>query len=664
MSRSHDRRDATRTRTAASVPTRPPKRADADRPVVPRPPAPPFLRDPWLLVSALAVLPALLFARGAALGEPVAEDFDFLRHVLLEGRWSWLDGGGSLSFWRPLSQQTYYGIFGRLMLDHPRAIATVHVGFLVATTVLLYRLLRTWWSGSLAASAAVFPLLAESTRSLITWPGHFADVGCLFCSVLALHEAVRRRLPTSLLALTAALLCKEQAIVTAVLLPWLPGAGSAPAAQKSAVARDDRGRAHPTASSGFVHGPRRAWVLASGAVLIAWILTYTTVRRAAGLALPHGVESDLATHAVPIARRLLWAFTESGRALFSLPVAMTPREVIASTVLLVLAVLSALPLLLRKPAARRAQPDRALALWGLAWFVLSSAALASIFPLWSPARSIFGAVGLGVLLAAAWSSLRPMFFAGLLAVKLGALALAPAAPAMITDAPPANGDFMDFARITRLQRLMAETRSTLQRALPHVPRHAVFGESGMPREAVYAFGESRAVQAWYRDTTLRWVSTRTAMTDTTANVVAIVQFQRGHRPPIALVDPRAMRAMGEARDDIGRRDWAGALARLAAADSLQPDANARVFRSDVAAHRTYALGGLGEFGPAIAEAARGLRLAPENRALRMAYASMLHFHGDTAAAAAEFDRLQREEPGDSAVARLRRDLRQSGARAR
>src|SRR5262245_54728342 len=35
-------------------------------------------RDPWGWLAALSVLPLFLRARGAPLGEPVAEDFDFL----------------------------------------------------------------------------------------------------------------------------------------------------------------------------------------------------------------------------------------------------------------------------------------------------------------------------------------------------------------------------------------------------------------------------------------------------------------------------------------------------------------------------------------------------------------------------------------------------------
>ena len=58
-------------------------------------PAPPLARDPWGWASALAALPLLLFSRGAPLGEPVADDYDYLRHMMFTHAPSWLDGGGS-----------------------------------------------------------------------------------------------------------------------------------------------------------------------------------------------------------------------------------------------------------------------------------------------------------------------------------------------------------------------------------------------------------------------------------------------------------------------------------------------------------------------------------------------------------------------------------------
>src|SRR6185436_19118506 len=137
--------------------------------------------------------------------------------------------------------------------------------------VLLHRLLRTWWPAPIAAAAAAFPFLAEGARSLLAWPGQFADLGCLFFSVLALHAAARRRLVPALAALAAALLCKEQAVVTAVLLPWLPAAPRAKTTAAAAPPARSRGKSRARSSgSPAVHEwpERRAWLFGSTAVLV------------------------------------------------------------------------------------------------------------------------------------------------------------------------------------------------------------------------------------------------------------------------------------------------------------------------------------------------------------------------------------------------------------
>lgn len=624
------------------------------------PVSPPRARiDLGAFAAAGAVVVLLAKSLGAALGEPAAEDFDFLRHVVLGGHHSWLDGGGSLSFWRPLAQQVYYGLCGPLMLDHPRVLAALHFALLAATAMLLHRLLRTWWPAPFAAAAAAFPFLAEGARSLLAWPGQFADLGCLFFSVVALYAASRRRLVPALVALAAALLCKEQAVVTALLLPWLPAAPSTAGRAAAPPARSrGKSRARSLAPPPVrERSARRAWLLGSTAVLLAWALVYAIVRRTAGLTLPHGVESDLAMRSVPVARRALWAFTESGRAPFGFSIAMTAREVAWSAGALLVALASIGVLFVRPRARLRAPADRALALWGLAWFTLSAASLLAIFPLWSPVRSVFGAVGLGVLLVAVLRNVHPALVGGLLAAKLVMLLLAAPPPATVTTAGPRNGDFIDFLRMARLQRLMAETRAALRRDLPQLPRHAVLAQSSMPREAVYAFGGSRAVQAWYRDTTLRWVTAGEAIADTSEDFRGMVQFQVQGVPQIAVIDPRALRALFLARSAIDRRDLEGALAQLAIADSVQRDTAALVFRADVAARRAYTLARLGRNETAVAEARRAVRLSPENNGAHVTLASILYVTGDIAAARVELATIERLFEPDAETERLRRLVR-------
>ena len=84
-------------------------------------------RDPWLWALLLCALPLVLHAARTPLGEPFADDYYFLRRALLPGANSLWDGGGSPLFWRPLSRQVYFGLFGRFMLAHPHGIAVVHL---------------------------------------------------------------------------------------------------------------------------------------------------------------------------------------------------------------------------------------------------------------------------------------------------------------------------------------------------------------------------------------------------------------------------------------------------------------------------------------------------------------------------------------------------------
>lgn len=175
-------------------------------------------RDGWLWISVLSVVPLLLGTRGAPRGEAVAEDFDFLRRAMEPGV-SFLDGGGSQAFWRPVAHQLYYETFGSLILSNPEAIAALRAAGLALAGGLLYRAFRRGWSGPLAAAAASFPLMAESSRTLILWPSHFVDLGGFLFLALAVHEAASRRLWTSSLSLGAALLCKELALVGALLQP-------------------------------------------------------------------------------------------------------------------------------------------------------------------------------------------------------------------------------------------------------------------------------------------------------------------------------------------------------------------------------------------------------------------------------------------------------------
>ena len=249
-----------------------PGAAARDRATVPGPhvsPMPPLVRDPWAALTLLAVLPLVFTMRGAPWGEPVAEDFDFLHRALVQGMGTLLDGGGSQAFWRPIPHQLYYAALGPTILTSPALGTVLHLSLLAVGALLLYRTLRVALTGPVACAAAAFTLMAESTRTIAAWPTQFVDVGLFVSSMLALHAASRRRVPLAALALLAGLLCKELAIVTGLLLPFVP----------LAEPRDAR-------------STRMRLALVSLGTMLAWGLTSLAVRQHAGLTLPQRIAAS------------------------------------------------------------------------------------------------------------------------------------------------------------------------------------------------------------------------------------------------------------------------------------------------------------------------------------------------------------------------------------
>lgn len=613
--------------TAAPASATPPTAA----PVVP-----PLARDPWAWLSALAVLALVLASRGAPLGVPVAEDFDFLHRALLEPTRTLLDGGGSLAFWRPLSHQLYYLALGPLMLSHPLAVAALHALLLALAAVLLTRALRPALGGPLAAAVGTFPLLAESTRTLLTWPSHFVDLGLYLFSALAVHEAARRRLPTALAALVAALLCKELAVVTVVLLPFVPGLMGGPG----------------------VRGERARWLAGCGAVLVVWAAAYTWVRAHAGLELPHDLERDSALLAVSPLERLAWAWRNSLRAVFSLAAAPGRWDPAIGGALWLVALASAVVFARSAAARARLRARAGLVAWGLAWALLGAATLASIFPLWSPNRSQYASVGFGAGAVTLAAAAHPALAGALVALRLGAFALAPPADRVITPEPAERGAFIDFPRITRLQRVMRDTRGVLAERFPTLPHGARVGFHNLPLTAEYAFGDSRALQAWYRDTTLRWVPFAAWRADSLQPVAAFVDYQPAVRPgpQMVLIETDALRAKLEGTTAIRQGRWPDALAALDRARALQRDTNAFIFLGDVTGRRAYTLVALRRYDEARGEAHAALAAWPLDVGARFVVALLLGQARRRDAALAQLDTLLSLSPQHAEALALRRLL--------
>ena len=597
-------------------------------------------RDPWAWASLLAVAVPVIHSFGAPLGVPTADDWDFVHRALLTADRSLLDGGGSTAFWRPLPHQIYYRLCSSLMLARPLAVAALHAGLLAVLALLAYRATRTRLPAPAAAVVATFPLFAESTRAMVTWPCHMVELSFLFFSVLALHEAAFRRLPSAMLALLAALLSKEVAVVTALLVPWMPGPRSETPAARQSPARRERLR----------------WTGWSAGVTLAWGIAYLAVRRAHDLHLPHELETAPGTVGTPWLTRYVWALVNCVRADFSLPMGRAPWE-LALWAGLSGIVGVAVWRYARSPDARaRLRASAPVIALGSLWFAAAAAPLTVVYPFWMPHRSLFGALGLALALVATLGAARPVLIAGLVALRLVTFALSPGAPATITELPPASGAFLDFEKVARLQRLMVETRRVLLERHPTLPHGARVGLFHPPPMTEYAYGGSLALQAWYRDSSLRWLRYDEFKRHPDAELDAIVMYEAERTPQVMLVEPPAMRRYLSAAEALRREDWSAALADLAAADSLQRDTTARVFTSRVAGRRALCRLSMDRPLEAERDARRSLALWRECSDARYALASILAFYGREAEARAELDTLLRLYPSDRSGRALRDSL--------
>lgn len=580
------------------------------------PPHPaPIWVDPWAFIVIAAVLPLLARASGASLAEPFADDFDFLRHAWL-APWSWLDGGGAAIYWRPLSRQGYYAVLGPWLMRAPALIVGLHCALLVATSLLLYRSLRARWPGPWSASVASFLLLTEASRAFLLWPTTFQDLGALLFSALAIHAATRRRLVGATLSVAAALLCKETAVVTALLVPWIPGLGDRRARQRwNAV----------MLATIAIWGAVYAAILHRGAVMFA---------------------SQLEAAWPPWPQRFGWALQlglRDGLGLGALP--GWEAWGLASGFALVLGGVALRSLLDAAARARLAAASQWIG-WGLAWFFLQSALLAQVFPLWGPFRSVFGMLGLGLALVAATWAAAPRLVAALVGLRLIALLASIGPPTLIEDVPTGQAASYDFESLARLSRLTHETRAVLVSSHPTLPPAATVVWSHRPTMAQHAFARGEALQVWYRDTTLRWIGWEQAQNDTTRQPDVVLEFEPDQQPQVMALAPGAASAYLDAVQDLAANVTDRALARLALADSLQHDRRARVFLAAIAGKRALAELGRDDLAGARAAAESSLRLWRDGNDARYVLATLAIVDGRLPEAHAQLDSLLARYPFD------------------
>jgi hypothetical protein len=607
-------------------------RTSAPAPVRPLAPAgepPSLLRDPWAWAALGVVLLLLVRSWGAPFGEPVADDFDHLHHVLFAHDRSWWGGGGSASFWRPLAYQGYYGALSGVILTHPVWIAALHAALVALTVLIVHDIARRHVAAPLAAIAATFPWLVESARALVLVPVHFVDLGLIVFSALAWRLAVARRRWLAWGALLAALFCKETAVATALALPWL--------------AHTDSPRA------------RRTWFLGSLAVVAAWGLAYVAVRSRFALALPHGLESGLSPALFFQPQRYGWAIAGTLRALVSLPMraaAYEPFVVVAA-----LLVVGAAAVLFATDAAARARlaGARRVIVAGLGWGVLASATLLTVYPVWSPERVVYSALGPGLALTVLLAAAHPMLPVALLVLRLVTFAAAPAAPARVTLSPPETGAFVDFERLTRLQRLMVEARTTLRREFPTLPRGAGVAMLHPPFMADYAAGD-KALQVWYRDSTVRWLKWDQMAANEGRTAHGALEFQADATPSFRRIEPAALRLLFVAGGLERASRYADAVDLLARADSLQRDREAHHMLGRILGLRAWCLGGAGRVREAEQVARQSLAIAPENADGHLTMSAILNGRNEWSASLRHLDTLETWYPGYPAAVEMRKGI--------
>ncbi len=600
-------------------------RRDASGPA----PLSPLLLDPWAWVALSVVALLVVRAWGAPFGEPVADDFDHLHHALFAREDAWWGGGGSGSFWRPLAYQGYYGLLSGVILRQPGWISLLHVLLVAGVVLLVHDVARRHLPRPVAATAAVFPWLVESARALVIVPVHFVDLGLIVFSVVAWRAAEGGRLAISLAALLAALLCKETAVATAAVLPWL---------------------ARPVAG-----GSRRPWFLGAAAVTALWAVVYAGVRTHLAMALPHGLEAGLAPRLLLEGERYAWALAGTWRALLSQPMRPGAHEGLALVASLLVLGTAGVVFATRREARARLSANAGLVGAGLAWAALATGTLLTVYPVWSPERVVYASLGLGVALAALLAAAHPLLPWALVALRLVLFALAPAAPARVTMSPPDNGAFVDFERLARLQRLMVEARTTLRREFPTLPPGAGVAMLHPPFMADYAGGD-RALQVWYRDSTLRWLRWERMAESGAAALHGALEFQERATPPFRRIEPEALRLLFVA-GALERTDrYQAAVDTLARADALQRDREARHLLGRVYGMRAWCLGALGRLPEAESLARQSLAIAPENADGHLTLSALHNGRREWVPSLAHLDTLDAWYPGYPAAVMMRRGI--------
>ena len=567
---------------------------------------------PWPLVGALAILTLLWASRSPTLGMPVADDYLFLSRLAFERPLDFFGPMGAAYYWRPVSRQLYYLLLGPWLLRAPWVATLLAVLLLLALYAVLYRLARRGFSPPLSAAIACFPLLSEPARVLLAWPSASQHLlGALFAA-LAVERAVAGGLFLSGLAALLALLSNEAAFL---VLPALPLIGWFRARPRREVVR---------------------WGAVALVVGALWAVGYA-VARTRGAGLPGGAEgAALWTSFVAVLVQAL----VSQLGYEGLTTILGPVLVPLSGVLVALG----LAVSFRRASRRRIVRAAPALLGGFAWFVAGVVPLVFVLPDWNAWRTTVASLGLAFALTG-WIGLAEPALAGMLVVfRLLALLLAVPAPAVVKNAVPGTASSFSLARIVRLQRIVESTRRALTAGAPTLPRGGIVRYWQMPLLAEVGFNGNRALQVWYRDSTLtlRFYGEAVGMRERSD---AVVEIEADRPWPAVLIRPEAMRCYREAfrTSTEGRTRAADSL--LAEARRAQPEDAPRFF-SNLAQNRAKLALAMNEYARADSLNRLSFQLSGESAPYWAIAARLALLHGDLALARSAVRRCLTLNPRD------------------
>jgi tetratricopeptide (TPR) repeat protein len=556
------------------------------------------------------------------LGEPVADDFDFLHETLFAHPTAWLGGGGMPLYWRPLSRQLYYMVIAPFALSTPWLVAVLQAALLVLAGMLLYRALRPAWPAWAAAAAGTAAIALEAARELVTWSSAAQDLLALVCGMAMLLALSRGRRALALAWLGLALLCKESSLTFAITLPLWPALRT---------------------RYGGVAGLRdRAWAAYQVMfVTAAWWSLHEWVSRRAGLLPPPHGSGD----AIGLPARLAWA--TKGLALESVSArhpasAMAPWLAAAIALLVAFALVAALRRERGAPAAERTLPWLA---WGFVWSATAVLPLAWFMPAWGCHRAVMPALGLSLAAVAALRGLGPWPVALFTALRVVVLLWLPPAPARI----PLTGTYteFDFDRLATLQRFARELRTASLRSTPTLPHSARIVRYQWPRMSELAFEGSKAFQVWYRDSTLRVVGQDELDREPFGHADLAVAFEPLRTPQVAIISPRALKSVWDAKDQLGRGWLDGAVRALSDFEHEQSDTNAAGFIATGLGLRGVTLLARGQLDSAATVFEHALRLNPDDPNAHRLLAGIYDLRGERELEVLELQRHLAIVPGDA-----------------